>query len=357
VVSLSTTLVVGLAVSLIQGSGETRARVPQGFFGINQGIRLDQRDFRMMQATGVGTDRFLIFWELVQPDPGSFAWDATDTLIGGLASHGIRPVATPYGNPDWIPGSLARPPLDTARARAEWGTFLRTLVDRYGPDGSYWDHKYRRQYGLGAAPIPIKSWEIWNEPNLRKYFAPKPSASEYARLLRISSRAIRTEDPKAGIVLAGMPGWGDVTAWAFLEDLYGEPGFRGSFEVAAVHPYGTTISEVARSIHRIREVLDSHGGRATPLWVTELGWGSGTPDRFGLSKGVVGQARLLIRSFNLILSHRRAWRIRRLLWFDWRDPRDPRAGRCSICATSGLLNNDRTRKRAYFAFSRFARAR
>ena len=53
----------------------------------------------------------------------------------------------------------------------------------------------------------------------------------------------------------------------------------------------------------------------------------------------------------MILSHRRSWRIRRLLWFDWRDPHDPHAGRCSICASSGLLHYDRSRKRAYFAFS------
>ena len=44
-----------------------------------------------------------------------------------------------------------------------------------------------------------------------------------------------------------------------------------------------------------------HGDGRIPLWLTELGWGSGKPNRFGLNKGVNGQARLLSRSFELIL--------------------------------------------------------
>ena len=33
---------------------------------------------------------------------------------------------------------------------------------------------------------------------------------------------------------------------------------------------------------------DEHGDRATPLWITELGWGSAPPDRFGINKGLDG---------------------------------------------------------------------
>jgi hypothetical protein len=102
--------------------------------------------------------------------------------------------------------------------------------------------------------------------------------------------------------------------------------------------------------------MNKNGGRATPLWLTELGWGSGRPDRFGLSKGPVGQARLLTASFKLILNRRKAWNVQRLFWFDWRDPSSADVGKCSFCATAGLLNYDRTRKPAYFAFRRFVNA-
>ena len=201
----------------------------------------------------------------------------------------------------------------------------------------------------------FQSWEIWNEPNLNAaHFAPRPSAWKYARLVRISHDAITHEDPDARIVLGGMPGAGRVNAWTFLDQLYRQPGFRNSFDVAALQPYGRSIDEVAQQISMFRRAINRNSGRKTPVWITELGWGSGRPDRHGLSKGPVGQARLLTAVFKMILSHRQVWNVRRLFWFDWRDPKQPRTVKCTFCATAGLLNYDHSRKPAYFAFRRFA---
>jgi Glycosyl hydrolase catalytic core len=358
VVVLAAALVGGLAASLIHGSGNDGATATASqptFFGIVQGIRLDQRDFQMMRSTGIKTDRFLLFWQSVQPQQGSFDWGPTDALVGAFASHGIRPFPTVSGNPGWVPGITARPPLDSPEAERAWQDFLQALVKRYGPDGTYWTHEYQQQYP-DATPMPIEAWQVWNEPNLSKYFAPQPSAPEYAHLVDISRKAIKSQDPKALIVLAGMPGNGDVNAWTFLDELYGQPGFAGNFDVAALHPYGRNIGEVATQTQKVRAAMDKNGGRATPLWITELGWGSGRPDRFGLSKGPVGQARLLTASFKLILNRRKAWNVQRLFWFDWRDPSSATAGKCSFCASAGLLNYDRTRKPAYYSFRRFLNA-
>ena len=78
-------------------------------------------------------------------------------------------------------------------------------MDRYGPDGSYWSGEYREQYP-DAAPMPIDSWQIWNEPNLSKYFAPQPSAPEYARLVQISADAITAGIPRPGSCSRACPG-------------------------------------------------------------------------------------------------------------------------------------------------------
>src|ERR1700752_752498 len=119
VVALSMALAGGLALSLIQGSGGTTGPVTTsqpGFFGIAQGIRLDARDFQLMRATGVKTDRFLLFWEAVQPQPGSFEWGPTDGFMGAFASHGVRPFPPVSGTPEWVPGVSAGPPLDSPEA-------------------------------------------------------------------------------------------------------------------------------------------------------------------------------------------------------------------------------------------------
>ena len=99
-----------------------------------------------------------------------------------------------------------------------------------------------------------------------------------------------------------------------------------------------------------------HRDKKTPLWVTEIGWGSHHPDRFGLNKGVKGQKRMLRRSFRLIVQHRRAWHVSRLIWFDFRDPPSNRGG-CSFCTSAGLLKHSGKPKPAWRAFKRFTRER
>ena len=81
--------------------------------------------------------------------------------------------------------------------------------------------------------------------------------------------------------------------------------------------------------------MKEHGDQGTPLWVTELGWGSAPPDRFGLNKGLEGQEQLLADSFKLILRHRKDWNVQRVFWFDWRDPANPERGQMQLLRQRG----------------------
>jgi polysaccharide biosynthesis protein PslG len=359
---LSLGLVGGLVVSLLSGSGSpsTQPASPRSaqseFFGIAQGSRLDREDLEKMEATGVEADRFMLNWELVESRRGSFHWP--DLVVGSLAAHGIRPVPFVWGTPGWLRVARAHPPVGSVERERAWQDFLKLAVDRYGPGGSYWATGYREQFGAGATPLPITAWQIWNEPNLSKYFAPEPSVSQYARLLRVSDEAITSEDPHARIVLAGMPGYGDVTAWKFLDDLYGQPGIEEHFDAVALHPYANDLDLQRGILQRFRAAMTTHGDRETPLWITEFGWGSAPRDRFGINKGLRGQARFLSASFELILGHRSAWNVQRVFWFYWRDPApNEQAVECSFCRSSGLLEHDRDPKPAYRAFKRFVGGR
>ena len=275
-----------LGLSLLAPS--TAAATGSEFFGIAQGPTLDGQDLQGMAAAGVRTDRFVLTWGWVQPNQGSFNWGPADSFIGRLASRGIRVVPALWGNPDWVAGSPSTPPIGGPVGEQAWRDFLGALVARYGPGGSYWATGYRQQYGAGATPLPIQSWQIWNEPNLHKYFAPYPSATTYARLLAISHDAIRSVDPQARIVLAGMPGFGDVNAWDFLDRLYSVAGITNKFEAAALHPYARDLDRQRQEIARFRAVMGNHLDQATPLWITEIAWGSAPPDSFGINKGLTG---------------------------------------------------------------------
>jgi hypothetical protein len=352
-------LLIGMSISLLGGSGsagdDTGAAVPrQTFYAIAQGIsRFDDADLEMMEATGIGLERFLLDWALVEPEQGETDWP--DDEIGDLASHGIRTVPFVWGTPKWSAQTTNEPPINTPEQEEAWQEWLKAAVDRYGPGGSYWSGDYRETYGADAKPQPIRAWQIWNEPNLKKFFVPGKNLDEsverYARLLEISQDAIRSEDPDAQIVLAGLPGYGDVTAWDFLDRLYAVPGVKDHFDAVALHPYSPGIDGLERQIVRMRKAMTENGDEDTPLWFTELGWGSGPPDRFKLNKGQPGQARLLDESFRLIEKRRDDWNVEQLFWFDWRDPAaQSKVGGCSFCVTAGLLSANHQPKPAYQIF-------
>jgi hypothetical protein len=342
----------GLTLLLFVPTPATAAR--SEFFGAVEGARLEAPDLNAMAAARIRTDRFLLFWGSVQPSQGSFRWAATDRLIGALASRGIRAAPAVWGNPVWVGGGSSTPPTFSAQARQAWQAFLKTAVARYGPGGAYWGNPYHDRFGAAATALPIQSWEIWNEPNLKGYFAPGPSPGEYARLLKLSHDAVKSRDPRAQIVLAGLASYGDMTAWDFLNRLYSVPGIKQSFDVAALHPYARNVDNVRLATARFRAVITNHDDRATPLWINELGWGSAPPDQFGLNNGPYGQRQMLIDFYNMILSRRNAWNVQRLFWYRWRDDPDDPTPSCSFCASAGLLRSDHSPKPAYFALKSFS---
>ena len=169
------------------------------------------QDLQGMAAAGVRTERFVLGWTAVEPSQGSFDWGRSDRFIGALASHGIRPLPFVWGSPRWVAASPRVPRSTQPPTVQAWRDFLKAAVARYGRGGSYWANGYLQQYGADATPLPIQSWQIWNEPNLKKYFDPEGSASNRPRstpgCLRISHDAIKSQDPQARIVLAGNPGY------------------------------------------------------------------------------------------------------------------------------------------------------
>jgi polysaccharide biosynthesis protein PslG len=224
------------------------------------------------------------------------------------------------------PGASAnggmKPPAQPARF-AGWAA---VLVQRYGPGGSFWkDHP-------DTPKLPITSWQIWNEPNITAWWAPKPDAAAYADLLRQAGAAIHKVDPKAEIVAAGLPtSHLGTPAPQFLSAVVkaGAP-----FDVAAVHPYAATPGAVTE---RVKEIQRVAAGKK--VWVTEVGWGTGgkpgpltvTPER---------QAAYVKET----IAQLHALGVRGVVIFQWRDPK-PFAGRREIWPYyAGLHTADGTAK-------------
>jgi len=340
----------------------TAASAARATFGIAEGVHPDDRDVAKMKRAKVEQFRFGFNW----PDPvlGSCDWSETDQVVGSLASKGIPALPVLFGSPHWISHNQVKPPLGSQNQRDAWKGFLRAAVKRYGPGGTYWTDTidplglnsvlgpYHSQFGLNAPVVPVRAWQIWNEPNGKPFWAPRPSARQYAKLLKLSHSAINGADPNAQVVLAGLVGYGQIQAWTFLGQLY-RAHAKPNFDAAALHPYAKDLSHLRDEVGLYRDAMKKHRDKQTPLWITELGWGSrsgGGP----YNKGKSGQKRILSQSFKMLVHHG-AWRINHLFWFDWRDPGGRTAGPpgCTWCSSAGLLKHNRNPKPAYRAFKHF----
>ena len=137
-------------------------------------------------------------------------------------------------------------PVKTGAQRTAWTNFLKLVVGRYGPGGSFW------AANPGLPESPIRTWQIWNEENF-KYFVVRPSPADYGKLINISYAAIKSVDPGAKLILGGMfarPKEAEFKskppqayfATDFLDQLYNStPGIKSKFVGVALHPYTTEI--------------------------------------------------------------------------------------------------------------------
>lgn len=344
-------LCVGVATSgAPAASPKPLAAASPGFFGVNTfPLPLaTAQDARLMHRGGIRTVRFLINWNLVQPSPGTNQWGLTDRVFGWLARERIRPLPVVAGAPQWAVGSRPRPPI-TRLGKLAWSAFLKSVIARYGPGGAFWAaHPEFR-------PEPIRALQVWNEPNFPSMWGGPPSARGYAKLLRVSARAIRAASSGVKVVLAGLgPGLAkpnQVPSWKFLNKLY-NAGAKPYFDVAADHPYAPDVAAMADQLRRVAEVMRRHRDHS-PLYITELGWSSGHYPGSHLEVGLRGQAKRLKGAVEFVVRHRHKLHIHRFLWFQWRDtvptgPQNPNG-----FFNFGLRRTNESPKPAWRAFARW----
>lgn len=334
-------LVAAVSVGVLAFAGSAAARkAPKEFVGLVPQNSVSTADLDRMARGKVGMVRFPLKWEAVEPTDDQFNFAAFDRLIGDLAARGIRPFPTVSGVPGYAGSDPLALPVASPSQRAQWQEFLRAVVNRYGQGGTYWATVYPTQHP-GAAPLPVKAVQIWNEQNGPKH-AHYPNPRLYGELVKVSHEAIASEDPSMQVLLGGMfgtpTGEGGIKAWKFIKRLYGTPGVKGAFKGIALHPYSPDLKGIKKQVNKMRKALKKKKDGKKKLWLTEIGWGSkkgGTTSRLGVGKKK--QAKLLKKSFKLLLRKRRKWKVGGVLYYTWRDlPKSESP--CDWCASAGLFN-------------------
>ncbi|MGI8461493.1 MAG: glycosyl hydrolase [Solirubrobacterales bacterium] len=346
-----------------------------GFYGVTSATKLSVAEYERMSAGGVATLRVPFYWPHIESErpseppaplpnvPGPLPVDgedasrfsATDEIVERAAREGIRVSPFVYGTPPWVASDPGRPPIDDDAARAAYQDFLVDLVGRYGPAGAFWRERAITDPGLPF--VPITDWQVWNEPNSPVFWAPKPSPSEYAKVVALAAEAIRAVDPAATVALAGMFGTpsNGIDAWRFLDRFHAAGVAASSFDAYALHPYAPKLDGITTQAKRMQRAIAAGPAPNAPLWITEIGWPTDGPPGFALVKSEQGQKRLLARSYRLFLSNREQWNIARVVWFVWRD--NEIQADCTVCRFSGLFSDRLEPKPAWRKLTEFTGGR
>lgn len=320
-----------------------------------------------MVASGVETLRVEFDWASAQPyedwsevapaqmsqfvDVGGVPTDfaATDQIVALAAQRGLTILPTVIDAPSWDGAPHKGAAVTMPKSDYWFGNFLTGLVDRYGPNGSFWaDHSPR---------VPIHMWQIWNEPNLRAFWPQQPFAPSYVALLRAARAAIKAADPSAEIVLAGMPNY----SWVNLGQIYKVHGARSLFDVVAIHPYTKQPKGVITILTKVRQVMNRAGDRHKPIIADEVSWPSSLGktfhnEGFDIATTQAGQARDIAGLLPLLGRFRTRLGLMGFDYYTWAGDEHHNANMFEFAGLFRYSNGQFVTKPAYRAFRRGALA-
>lgn len=293
---------------------QAQAATPRDFFGVavdGPALRPDgdmSAEAPRIRASGTRNVRVAAYWFALEPSERRLELATFDRTVLDAAREGLTVLPVVLGTPGWAasrPGVEGSPPSDPST----YARFLTGLVARYGPAGSLW------RENPGVARRPVRRWQVWNEPNLRTYWAEPNWARGYARLLRAAHDALQRADPGSVVVAAGLTN----KSWLALAELY-RAGARRSFDVAAVHPYSKTVANVLRIVTLGRKAMRAAGDARKPLLISEMSWSSGkgrATVNYGWEETDRGQALRIRQLLPALAARRRAQRLAGAYWYTW----------------------------------------
>ncbi|WP_395307757.1 beta-galactosidase [Mycobacterium sp. AMU20-3851] len=262
-------VLVALVLSMVATGPATAHAVvaPADGYGFAQGYtwatgdRNDvRREIAAVSRTGASWVRLPLDWSVVQPHSGRYDWGYFDNLVKTADRHGLRVLGLIYNTPLWARGEGPRLLFPSAPPHnpADLAAFAAAAAKRYAGR--------------------INAWEIWNEPNLPLFMGfVEDKAVRFTEMLRAVHPAIKSANPKATVVAAGLsPLGGDDSPPGFLAQMYAA-GAQGFFDAAAAHPYVFPGGLAADSnngwsdVLRMNEVMVANGDAGKKIWLTEMG--------------------------------------------------------------------------------------
>ncbi len=297
-----------------------RARLKSPEYGIQAFLwwkpEIAKRDLTLIQQLGFTWVKQNFAWrDIENQQKGHFEWELADNIVRRVGKRGdLQLLVRIDRQPFWsqAPGTVE---LDSAPPAnlADFGDFCHTLAARYkGEVGAY---------------------QVWNEPNLaREWGNQPPNPAQYVELLKVCYLGIKSADPDALVISAGMATTGTSSNEAmpddqFIEQMY-QAGASSYFDILGVHAPGykappeVSSDEVAanpelggqrffafRHVENIRAIMEKYGDTAKQVAILEFGWTTDPihPEYAWHAVTEQQQADYLVRAYQYAYEHWSPW--------------------------------------------------
>ena len=239
-----------------------------------------RRDMDLVRAAGFTWIKQAVAWRDIEgAAPGHYDWYFTDRIVADAGERGLSVLFRLDREPVW-----AVPPEGTFSDNGppenpqDFGNFCHAIADRY----------------RGR----VRAYQVWNEPNLaREWGGRAPDPAGYVELLRACYIGIKSADPQALVVSAGLAPTGTGLPEAIPDvdyliamyqagaapyfDLLGvnAPGYLAPPELspdeaAATPAYGGQRFFCFRHVEDLRAIMVQYGDADKQVAILEMGWTS-----------------------------------------------------------------------------------
>jgi len=252
---------------------------------LSRGPRLEAR-LDTLDRLGAKLVRYTVDWRAiakhkprraVNPGDPAYDWSNADAVLKGLHERKIGVIVTLARTPAWANGG--RGANGMPRSKYSLSAFALAVARRYP-----W----------------VRLWEIWNEPNLRRFLKPNSPALYVRRLLNPTYAVLkrtRLSNRIAGGATSPRRTPSGLSPVAFMR---GMRAAHARLDAYSHHPYPVTRGErpsgFARGVCKyckglltlanlpvlLKEVRRDFGPKR--IWLTEYGYQTNPPDRFGVSR-------------------------------------------------------------------------
>lgn len=272
-------------------------------------------DYAIVNDMGFGWVKQEFPWREIEGiEKGKYDWWRPDNIVSHAEEAGVNLLVRLDRQPFWSQVDPTNPqPNEPPANFQDFGDFCRATAERY---------KGR-----------IQAYQVWNEPNLSREWANRPpDPAEYTELLKICYEAIKTADPAAIVVSAGLAPTGTPPPIAmpdmeFLQGMYDAgagnyfdalglhaPGFKAPpeaspDEVATREEYGNGRWFAFRHVEDMRGIMVANGDGHKQVVILEMGWTLDTvnPAYAWFAVDELTQADYLVRAYQYAAEHWQPW--------------------------------------------------